>query len=249
VPGEILKKRREELKKDLKDIAHILKIRYDYLKAIEEDDFDRLPVPVYTRGYIRGYANFLNIDPEPIIKAYNEKISPPVVEKPTMPPENEKKESKKTRYLALAVIMFVIAAGYVAFSILPKKPEISRQKISPIAPAKPPLPVQQPQPEQPSQEIQKETIPAKKIEALKEHTLEISATDTTWLLVNIDNVESKEMLLKKGDSATLTAKEGFSLKIGNAGGIKIISDGKDIGFLGEQGQVVNLNLPQEKKND
>lgn len=75
------------------------------------------------------------------------------------------------------------------------------------------------------------------------HVLEISATGTTWLLVRIDDKESKEMLLKIGESAKWTAKNNFSLKIGNAGGIKVVFDGKEISPLGAEGQVVRLKLP------
>ena len=71
--GEILKKKREELGYNLKEIAKTLKIRSDYLKAIEEGTFEKLPVEVYTKGYIREYAKFLKTDPEIVIKAYIEK--------------------------------------------------------------------------------------------------------------------------------------------------------------------------------
>ncbi|MDP2278796.1 MAG: DUF4115 domain-containing protein, partial [Nitrospirota bacterium] len=80
----------------------------------------------------------------------------------------------------------------------------------------------------------------------KEHSLEILASDKTWIFVTIDNTETKEMLLNKGDSAKLSAKQGFSLKIGNAGGIKLIFDGNDIGVPGENGKVITLNLPSDK---
>ncbi|PIV65464.1 MAG: hypothetical protein COS10_11215, partial [Nitrospirae bacterium CG01_land_8_20_14_3_00_44_22] len=46
MPGEILKKKREELGYNLKEIAHTLRIRFDYLKAIEEGTFEKLPVEV-----------------------------------------------------------------------------------------------------------------------------------------------------------------------------------------------------------
>ena len=95
VPGEILKKKREELGYNLKEIAKTLKIRSDYLKAIEEGTFEKLPVEVYTKGYIREYAKFLKTDPEVVIKAYIEKLSPPVIEKqpdPITPAENTVKE-------------------------------------------------------------------------------------------------------------------------------------------------------------
>jgi tetratricopeptide (TPR) repeat protein len=75
------------------------------------------------------------------------------------------------------------------------------------------------------------------------HTLELIAEDTTWVLITIDDSESKEMLLQQGDRIKLSAKKDFSLKIGNAGGIKLIFDGKEIGPLGEEDQVVTLKLP------
>jgi tetratricopeptide (TPR) repeat protein len=75
------------------------------------------------------------------------------------------------------------------------------------------------------------------------HTLELIAEDTTWIFITIDGSESKGVLLHQGDRIKWSAKNIFSLKIGNAGGIKLIFDGKEIGFLGEKGQVVTLKLP------
>ncbi len=78
------------------------------------------------------------------------------------------------------------------------------------------------------------------------HTLELIAEDKTWVFVNIDDGESKEVLLNQGEHIKWSAKNSFSLKIGNAGGIKLIFDGKEIGPLGEKGQVVSLELPSPK---
>jgi hypothetical protein len=92
----------------------------------------------------------------------------------------------------------------------------------------------------PAVETKKENI--LKTEKLP-HVLEIFSTDTTWLLVNIDNTNVKEMLLKPGTSVKLQAKNVFSLKIGNAGGVKLVFDGKEIGKIGEKNQVIKLTLP------
>ena len=97
-----------------------------------------------------------------------------------------------------------------------------------------------------------ETKPETKPDAKKEHfvtqkdilhTLELIANEETWILVTIDEKEAKERLLKPGTRTKWTAKSGFSLRIGNAGGIKLIFDGKEIGPLGEKGKVVSLRLP------
>jgi hypothetical protein len=50
------------------------------------------------------------------------------------------------------------------------------------------------------------------------------------------------MTLKRGEKLNFKAQEGFSLKLGNAGGVQVIFDGKDMGKLGKKGQVVTLNL-------
>jgi tetratricopeptide (TPR) repeat protein len=78
------------------------------------------------------------------------------------------------------------------------------------------------------------------------HTLELVAEDKTWVFISIDDQESKEMILNQGDRIKWSAKNGFSIRIGNAGGIKLTFDGQEIGPLGEKGQVISLNLPSPK---
>ncbi|HEY8416154.1 MAG TPA: RodZ domain-containing protein, partial [Thermaerobacter sp.] len=46
------------------------KIRLKYLKAIEEGDERHLPPEVYTKGFIRAYANFLHLDGQELARAY-----------------------------------------------------------------------------------------------------------------------------------------------------------------------------------
>ncbi|KPK43362.1 MAG: hypothetical protein AMK74_07030 [Nitrospira bacterium SM23_35] len=84
------------------------------------------------------------------------------------------------------------------------------------------------------------------IQQSSSHTLELIANEETWISVTIDDRESRERLLKPGARVKWTAKSGFSLRIGNAGGTKIIFNGQDIGPLGEKGKVVKLKLPSLK---
>lgn len=208
---ENLKKRREELGQSLEEIVEILKIRYEYLKAIEDGEFEKLPPEVYAKGYIRQYAKLLNVDPEIIIKAYIEKISPPVKEKsPSVSFSDRKKIGIK--HLSVLLILLLAIVAYAVFLPTSKNQEIP---------------------------LLKETPPA--IQSF--HVLEIFATEPTWLLIHIDNTESKEVLLKPGDSLKLSAKSNFSLKIGNAAGVRLVFDGKDLGTLGKHGQVIEVNLP------
>ncbi len=81
-----------------------------------------------------------------------------------------------------------------------------------------------------------------------QQVLEIIATDTTWILANIDGTELKEVLMKPGESVKWRARKSFSLKIGNAGGVRLNLNGEEIEKLGEIGQVVSIDLPHENKN-
>ncbi len=251
--GEILKQKREESGKALKEIAQTLKIRADYLRAIEDEEFEKLPVAVYAKGYIRDYARFLKIDPEAILKAYILKTSPPVPEKTPPVADVVKTKRPPTKYLVITSIFLAIAVVYILSSLnsTPEKPEVALpEKSAPtVQPQETAQPVQEKEKEAEvaAKDKKTETVSQKEPAAItgKEHTLDISAIETTWLLVKIDDTEVKDMLLNQGESLRFSAKQGFSLKIGNAGGIKLIFDGKDIGIPGEKGMVVNLDLPAD----
>jgi len=70
--GAMLRSNRELRKLDLDFVAEQLKIRRDYLSAMEEDRFDLLPKGMYRRSFLRAYANFLRLDPDHILKLFDE---------------------------------------------------------------------------------------------------------------------------------------------------------------------------------
>lgn len=58
----IFKIKRIEAGIDSRDLAKILRIKHEYLIAIEDEDLNRIPGRVYAAGYKRMYANYFNID-------------------------------------------------------------------------------------------------------------------------------------------------------------------------------------------
>ena len=260
--GEILKKRREELGQDLREISNILRIKHDYLRAIEEGAFEKLPEPVYVKGYIREYADHLQIDPEIALNAYVQQVSP---KENREIPEQEivPKKSFKTRYIVIPSLfaVFVIVMVFVISSFTTKEKWDTRtsseteRKLTPppvetntrmpsvvTQNETSPTPVEMPKELPPVAQTNKDTLPAEK----SPHTLEIKATDTTWFSVKIDENSHKEIMINPGESVKFQAKKGFSLIIGNAGGVKMFFDGKEIRRLGEKGDVVKVNLPDAK---
>ena len=60
--GQWLRERRETRGLDLARVERDTKISRRYLEAIELDQLELLPAPVYARGFVRGYARYLGLD-------------------------------------------------------------------------------------------------------------------------------------------------------------------------------------------
>src|SRR5262245_47215750 len=75
--GQELCKARQRQGKRLSDVWLVLKIRPDYLVAIEEGRFDVLPGRVYAIGYVRSYAEHLGIDAERLVGRLRAELAGP----------------------------------------------------------------------------------------------------------------------------------------------------------------------------
>ena len=68
--GEKLRVLRESHEIALDEIAESTKISKRYLQALERNEFEELPGGVFAKGYIRTYAEYLGVNPEPLLEAY-----------------------------------------------------------------------------------------------------------------------------------------------------------------------------------
>ena len=68
--GYQLKMARNEKNLTTTDVARELKLDEKIIIALESEDQSRLPVSAFVCGYIRNYARFLNIQPEPLVQYY-----------------------------------------------------------------------------------------------------------------------------------------------------------------------------------
>lgn len=252
--GEILRKRREELGFDINEVSDTLKISSDYLFSIENDMFDRLPVAVYTVGYIRCYAKYLEVDAGPVISSFKSHLASP---KPsTIIPVS----SSRRKVPAYVYALLFLLAGTLAFAVytytLKKQPNLTLgpavEKVRPlseggnIAPAVPlalnSTAVDQPAERNPKESRMNESEPV--AAARSEHQLEITASDTVWIRIRFEDGKQEEMILRSGALKNWKFGGPAVLKIGNAGGITLKFDGKDLGVPGDPGKVLDLTLPQ-----
>ncbi len=256
---EELKNKRIELDKSIEEIAEYIKIKKSYLQAIEEGRFEELPEPVYTKSYIKTYSTYLKVDPSLILKEYEQylesKLSSKKPEKDEVVKIQEIEPPNKKQFklpvpknppnwaVKFVIILLVVVAVAFLLNIGKRDEQIP-----------PPPAVVKEQPNQ-SSKLAEETVTntetnqteqnSYEAQQTHEHSLKIEATDLVWMRITIDNKERKEIMLNPGDKIHLKASKTFKLHIGNAGGVKVIFNDKDLGPLGEKGQVVYLDLPRK----
>jgi cytoskeleton protein RodZ len=68
--GDQLREAREARGHSLQAVADATRIVVRHLEAIERSDVEALPAGPFARGYIEAYAQFLGIDPQPVLEAY-----------------------------------------------------------------------------------------------------------------------------------------------------------------------------------
>ncbi len=71
--GEKLLQARLEKGLSLEYIGAKINIRPEYLKALEDDNFEKLPAGLYGKKFIEEYSRFLKLNKEEIIKDWSEK--------------------------------------------------------------------------------------------------------------------------------------------------------------------------------
>ncbi len=72
--GAMLAAARRNANMSVTEVATQLRRGVNQLESLEADDYQRLPGATFVRGLIRNYAKLVNIDAEPVIKAYESAV-------------------------------------------------------------------------------------------------------------------------------------------------------------------------------
>jgi len=70
--GETLQQARAHKGVTLKEVEQFTRISRKYLTALEEENFEALPPPIYQRGIVRNYAVYLELDPARVLTLFEE---------------------------------------------------------------------------------------------------------------------------------------------------------------------------------
>ena len=73
--GRILRENREQQGYSAAQVAEATHMMVQVVEELEREDFHRIAAPIYGRGFVKIYAEFLGIDPAPLVKEFSEIFS------------------------------------------------------------------------------------------------------------------------------------------------------------------------------
>ena len=262
--GDRLQREREMRGITLEEIAEATKIGTRSLRALEEQDFDRLPGGIFNKGFVRAYARYLGLDEEQAVAdylaAFGEAQAAGKVTRPdpgaTAPPDRnvfipDVEESQPMR-LPLIPIAVVVAVAVLLFSGwryytrngLPKlrhvraaaqpSPPAGKTAV-PIDASRPATSALQPAPAAPRSAAA--GVPAK-----NGFVVRIKTKEDAWVSVVADGKQVISAVLPKESEKSVRAQQSVVLKVGNAAGIDLFFNNKLVPPLSPDGKVKTVEF-------
>lgn len=244
----------------LDDIARATRVTKGYLEALEEERTADLPAPVFARGFIRSYCQFLQVPADEALEEYSHLVAAAAAAPPRAAPARGRGPARPGGPLLMSVILLVVLGVALVGVTLWLRGEPGKRGAGPVAPApvassrpadSAPLPTAGDAPPASAGTAASLPAPPAAPAARAEpgqpgHRLLIRAVELTWVRVQPDGGPPVEELLQAGTVREWTASTRFVLTVGNAAGIEIELDGQRLATLGGRGAVVReLVLPAE----
>jgi len=109
--GSRLREERERRGIGIEEVEAHTKIRARYLLALEHDQFDNLPDPIYARAFVRDYAEELGMDGQALLDEMPDPPPPPELVAVLPEPIESPPRLLPTRWLIAAAALVAVLAG------------------------------------------------------------------------------------------------------------------------------------------
>lgn len=246
--GSQLSRTRQAQGLSVSDVAARLRIRRKFVEALENEDWHDVGEFVYVRGFLKNYADLLGLDPQPLLLGLRESYQ--AAAGASAPPPNgygyyaalnaqRSSAPKNARWFPWVMgSLTVIAGALVVLLAISIFGFMSNRSAGPgraggQSGAPMPVPI---------------ASKADDAGALSAGTtandaypggvnLRLQLTQTSWLSVMVDGKRVLYETLPAGAVREFHGAREITLRAGNAGGVMANFDGKDLGTLGQAGQV------------
>ena len=243
--GALLREARERSGRTLAECAVALRARAGQIEALEQGDLSHFGGDVYARGFLRSYARLVDVDSERVLELHGQD---PAFSGPVLPP----REPLRTRrdppgwlvgLVGLAVVVGVVVAvlgvggSRVPTAIAPSDPALDAPGPSVLPPVAEPSPA----PSSPEPEPQPIGPPVDVV---------LTFEAASWLEVLVDGVAVEPgVLVAAGETLRFSGQELVSLRLGNAGGVRVELNGEELGAAGRPGEVLLIGLGPDGRLD
>lgn len=250
--GTLLRESRERLGISLEKAETDTRIRYRFLAALEDEDYDALPGRVYVKGFLKTYASYLGLDAAHVVDLYNASLGTqsaeatrdvPLVEVPIERPRDLR---PLITVLAMVAVVLVLVAGYV------RAPWRAWLGLEPPAVLATATPTAEPSPTQAPEQTAAPTATPRPTATTTPQTTEaptrtpipggqvivtLVVTGRSWVQIVADGEVAYSGLLED-ETREWSATERIVARIGNAGAVNVTVNGEALGTLGAAGEVV-----------
>jgi cytoskeleton protein RodZ len=243
--GDALRVAREEQGRTLEDAARTLRIRSDYLRALEDERFDVFGGDIYAKGFLRNYASELGLDPQPLLDTYRREVGQDDVRSAQLvtgvtPPKAGR--AAPPPWIAWLLVAVVVLAGlaFIGGALGGRSPQVASDE--PVGPPPAPAPTEPAERDEPEDEGAEEAAEEEpEPEAAPEGVeLLLAFEEDSWTQVTVDGTVVFEQTVPAGTTESFEGAEQVAIRYGNAGGVRVQLNGEDLGAPGGRGQVVTV---------
>lgn len=138
--GAVLRETREQRGFSLEDVSENINIRTQQLEAIENAEFDKLPGMTYAIGFIRSYAQLLELDAENLVRHYKDEfgavdtkpdLDAPAEATPSQVPGIVLAAGAAVLAVIVLVIWVIVASGEEEVAQIPEvPPELASEAVN-----------------------------------------------------------------------------------------------------------------------
>jgi cytoskeleton protein RodZ len=234
-----LRHARERMGLSLRDVADRTKIRAAILDAIDNNDADRLPPPIFARGFVKAYAREVGLDPQAVAGRYfPEPAAAPAVNA-ALTRDRSVGNGASAEPSSLITTLLIVAVGLLF--IVPGL----RKPAGPSGPAAPSVEVATPS------AMRGTAIGAAVATTGSARTsnirLELRPQGPCWVEATADGTRVIYKLLNAGDRYALEGFDDLVLKVGDPAVLVFSIDGSPGRQLGAAGQPATVHLTRENR--
>jgi cytoskeletal protein RodZ len=266
--GGRLRQAREARGVSLRQIASSTKISMLVLEALERNDFSKLPGGIFSRAFIRSYAQEVGVDPEQLVEEFLASLPSgsemavlhapaPDVERDERTVEGQRRAADVAVKLVLVsapiagLLLYVTlgrgARAPVATPVAPAAADHTRSVEPPpsdLAPVQPP-PAEVPIPAAAGDPTRVVPPGQNSPEAAGDLVLEMIATGSCWVSLTVDGRVVVARVMDAGERIVQRVRDGAALHVGDAGAFGFVINGRPGRALGAPGEVKSVFITRD----